>query len=193
VKRRNPGQEEAIIEVTLIPETWIIAPLVTEQQLRRWYEKGWINDEDLHLDRSAGWLTHPHSPGRAFPRSADGRPIIFKLWLLAPMKRACDKLGYSRSVLGFSIIDDHGFPVEYVEIPDQPLKYRRVILGPKQSTEYFEYIDSTYELKFRVKTRYPKEFCEILNAAGRIGLMARSGKGFGKFRVSFKVETLKNQ
>jgi len=180
VKRRNPEQEEAIIEVTLIPETWIIAPLVTEQQLRRWYEKGWINDEDLHLDR-------------AFPRSADGRPIIFKLWLLAPMKRACDKLGYSRSVLNFSIIDDHGFPVEYVEIPDQPLKYRRVILGPKQSTEYFEYIDSTYELKFRVKTRYPKEFCEILNAAGRIGLMARSGKGFGKFRVSFKVETLKNQ
>ena len=51
--KKNPEQK-VTVEVTLIPETWIIAPLVTSQQLKRWYEKGWINDEDLHLDRSAG-------------------------------------------------------------------------------------------------------------------------------------------
>ena len=177
-KNRPPNEKEAVIKVSLTPETWIIAPICTKQQLQRYYEKGWITEEDRdHLDR-------------AFPRDHEGRPVIFKLWLLSPMKRACDKLGYPKSVLDFSIVDEKGFPVEYIVIPDKPLTYRRAILGESRSTEYYEYIDGTYTLEFTVKTRHPKELCEILNAAGRIGLMARSNKGFGKFRVSFKVENI---
>jgi len=172
-KVENFGRGKYLVEVTLIPETWIIAPIVTEEQLRRWYQKGWISEEDLHLDR-------------AFPRNADGKPVIFKLWLLSPMKKACDKLGYPRDVVRFSIIEDN-IPVEYIVIPDKPLKYRRVILTERPSTETFEYIDSTYELKFTAETMFPKEFVEVLTVAGKIGLMGRTKVGFGKFRARFKV------
>jgi len=166
-----------VLEVVLVPETWIIAPAATREQLRRYAERGWISAEDAeHLDR-------------AFPRDAEGRPVILKHWLLAPMKRAAQLLGLPRHALEFSIVDERGLPVEYVVVPGQPLRYRRIVLLPdRKSTEYFEYIDSTFELRFRVRTRYPREFAEALAAAGRIGLMARTGRGFGKFRVRIQLQ-----
>ena len=176
-RSNNQTQTPAIIEVTLIPETWILSPKCTEEQLKRYYKKGWIDKEGLHLDR-------------CFPRDAYGNPILFKLWLLAPMKRALRKLGYSKEVLKFSIVDENNNPVEYIKIPEKPLRYRRAILnkeGLPESTESFEYVDSTYELKFRVLTPYPREFCEVLALAGRIGLMSSTRKGFGKFIVKFKT------
>ena len=162
------------IEVRLVPETWIIAPVMPKDQLLRYAEKGWLDREVAeHLDR-------------AFPRNSEGKPIIFKIWLEAPMKRALRKLGYTKKVLDFHIVQGE-VPVEYVVIPDKPLIYRRVILTDKPSTEMFEYIDSTYEIKFTVLTEYPKMFMDTLALAGRIGIMARSHKGFGKFVVSYNV------
>ncbi len=164
------------INVTLIPETWIIAPVMPKAQLLRYAEKKWIDAElAKHLDR-------------AFPRNSDGKPIIFKMWLEAPLKRAIKRLGLDKDVLNFDIIDEKGIPVEYVVIPDKPLIYRRVILTERPTTELFEYIDSTFEIKFTVTTPYPKKWMEAFNVAGRIGLMSRTRKGFGKFRVKYGVD-----
>lgn len=164
------------IKVTLIPETWIIAPIMPKSQLLRYAEKGWLDREVAeHLDR-------------AFPRNANGEPIIFKMWLEAPLKRAISRLGYDRSVMDFDIIDEKGIPVEYVVIPDKPLIYRRVILTERPSTELFEYIDSTFEINFTVTTPHPKKWMEAFSVAGRIGLMSRTRKGFGKFRVKYEVD-----
>jgi len=164
------------IHVTLTPETWIIAPVMPKEQLLRYARKGWI-DKTLaeHLDR-------------AFPRNSEGKPIIFKMWLDSPMKKALAKLNYTRKVLDYHILDERGLEVEYIVIPDKPLVYRRVILNEKPSTETFEYIDSTFDIRFTVLTKYPKMFMDALVVAGRIGLMSRTKKGFGKFSVKFNID-----
>jgi len=103
------------------------------------------------------------------------------------MKQACDILGLDRKYVDFTIVEGD-IPVEYIVIPDKPLKYRRVIRGARQTTETFEYIDGTYELKFTVRTRYPREFAKIISVAGKIGLMSRTSKGYGKFRVTLRFK-----
>jgi hypothetical protein len=173
--------EVSLIRVTIVPETWILAPLVTKDQLKRWREFGWIDDEGLHLDR-------------AFPRNSQGLPIIFKRWLRAPMIRACYELAESKKldfekcrdiVNNFSIVDDRGIPTEYVVIPKPPLRYRRYIAPGK--SEFFEYIDSTTHITFNIVTKDPKTFLDILGLAGQIGLMGRTKHGFGKFTVRVEV------
>ena len=159
--------QEYVVEVTVAPETWIIAPLMPEEQVERYVRKGWLDEEGRHLDR-------------CWPRNTDGKPVIFKLWLLQVLKRAARRLGIPREKLEFDIIDDDGVPVQYIVIPEKPLRYRRRV---KDTTETFEYIDSTFTLKFRVLTKYPKEFIECLRLAGKIGIMARTKHGYGKFRV----------
>ncbi len=174
-----------VVDVVISPETWIIAPYVTREQLQRWRALNWIDDEGLHLDR-------------AFPRNADGKPVILKLWLRAAMIRACRQLYSDKSsefetcravVNSFSIVDESLTPVEYIVISDQPLRYRRSIGGTKSGsragfkTEFFEYIDSTYRLRFLALTDNPKLFAEILQVAGKIGLLAKTKWGYGKFRV----------
>lgn len=171
----------AVADVLLVPETWIIAPIITKQQLQHYYDMGWIDDDALnHLDR-------------AFPRNSKGQPIILKHWLLSPMKTAIRMIGLDGEIQlvarKFNIVDDTGFPVDYIVIDKQPLRYRRVILNENkepQSTEYFEYIDSTFRLRFKVSI-YDKalaeNFREIMEAAGKVGLMGRTARGFGKFRV----------
>ncbi len=159
--------------VEMVPETWIIAPLSTKEQLERYHRRGWIDEEGMHLDR-------------AFPRNSDGKPIIFKMWLRACLRRAIEKLGMDRKILEFSIIDEQGIPVEYIIIPEKPLRYRRPIIARKEASEYFEYIDGTYTLTFIVETKYPKEFIQALAVAGKIGIMARSKKGYGKFKIRIK-------
>jgi hypothetical protein len=182
VERAEPPREAAsppaapatsVITVTIVPDTWILAPVVTKEQLKRWRELGWIDDEGLHLDR-------------AFPRDSQGRAIIFRKWLRAPMIRACQQLSVDfercRDVVNnFSIVDESGMPVEYIVIPKPPLRYRRYIMPGK--TEYFEYIDSTTPLTFRVVTKDPKLLLQVLALAGRIGLMSRTKYGYGKFSV----------
>ena len=174
-----PQPPTSVLTVTITPETWIIAPLVTKEQLERWREVGWIDDEGLHLDR-------------AFPRSSQGLPIIFRKWLRAPMIKACRQLAdvdfeRCREVVNtFSIIDDSGSPVEHVVIPRPPLRYRRYVLPGK--TEFFEYVDSTTKLTFRVVTKDPKLFVQVLALAGKIGLMSKTSYGYGKFSVSVKVD-----
>ena len=130
--------------------------------------------------------------------------MIYRLWLRAALRRACEALGYpeevKKRVLGFSIVDDRGMPVEYVVIDDEPLRYRRVVFTvdkkclksgkPREqctttTTEYYEYIDATYELRFRVRvpSDVVREFAAALGLAGRIGIMSRTRHGYGKFRV----------
>jgi len=167
--------KEAEITVEITPITWIIAPIVEEEQLEAWREKEWIDDEKLHLDR-------------AFPRDCDGKPFIPKSWIKAVLTRVVKKYNlHKQKVLDFDIVDDDGYVTNYITIPRTPLAYRRHIGGEKPSTEYFEYIDGTYTLEFKVRTPYPKEFIEALTIAGKeIGLMSRSKWGYGRFKVVVK-------
>jgi hypothetical protein len=169
----------SILTVTIVPDTWIIAPLVTKEQLQRWYEAGFIDEDGLHLDR-------------AFPRNSLGQAILFRKWLRAPMIRACGQLRdidfeKCRDIVNtFSIIDNTNLPVEYIVIPKPPLRYRRHIMPGK--TEFFEYIDSTTPLTFRAVTKDPKTFLATLILAGRIGIMSRTKYGYGKFSISIREE-----
>jgi len=173
-KGEEKEEEVKTLEITIVPLTWIIAPLVTKEQLKRWHDKKWIDDDGLHLDR-------------AFPRDCEGNAILFRFWLESPMVKVArtfkDPEKYHKVAREWEIIDEHGFPVNYVKI-GKPLRYRRVILAEnKRTTEFFEYIDGTYYLTFKVRTKWPKEFVELLASAGRIGIMARTKHGYGKFYV----------
>ena len=161
-----------VVKVNLVPETWIIAPVVTKEQLERWYSKGWIDDEGLHLDR-------------AFPRNSDGEPMIFRMWLRSPVNKVVEKHNLDRKLLDFRIIDDDSYETNYIVIPDKPLKYRRSIkTGNKTTTEYFEYIDGTFELEFSVKTHDVKNLISSLMLAGKeVGLLSRTKHGYGKFSI----------
>jgi len=169
------GDGGVVLEVELTPVTWVIAPIVEEQQLRAWFEMGWIDEEKLHLDR-------------AFPRDADGKPFIPKSWLKAPMTRVVKKYDLSKKkVLSFDILDEEDYVANYITIPREPLTYRRHVGGDKPTTEYFEYIDGTYRLTFRVATTYPKEFVQTLTIAGKeVGMMSRTKWGYGRFKVTVK-------
>lgn len=167
-----------VVRVTLVPETPIIAPVVTREQVERWINKGWVPEDYIHVDR-------------AFPRNSEGKPIIFKHWIEAPMKEACRLLGHPTSVArDWDIVDDSGVPVGYVVIPEQPLVYKRAILGEKRSLEVYEYIDGTYVLEFNAKIgANVKQWAEALLLAGRIGMMSRTRKGYGKFRATLGIKT----
>lgn len=162
-----------IVKLKLVPETWIIAPIVTQDQLSRWHEKGWIDDEDMHLDR-------------AFPRNNNGSPIIFRMWLRSPLNKIVRSRNLDEKLLDFRILDTNGHETNYIVIPDKPLKYRRSIQSKnKATTEYFEYIDGTYELDFAIKTHNPKELVSALALAGKeVGLLSRTKHGYGKFTIS---------
>lgn len=161
-----------VVKLKLVPETWIIAPIMTREQLERWYQKGWITDDDLHLDR-------------AFPRNSDGNPIIFRMWVRSPLNKVVTSYNLDRKLLDFRILDDNNHETNYILIPDKPLKYRRSIQTNKPTTEYFEYIDGTYELNITVKTHSPKDFVSALVLAGKeIGMLSRTKYGYGKFSVS---------
>lgn len=160
-----------VIRLKLIPDTWIISPVITKDQLMRWHDRGWIDDEDLHLDR-------------AFPRNSNGNPIIFRMWLRSPLNKVVSCHNLDRKLLDFRILDDSGFEINYILIPDKPLKYRRSIQTNKPTTEYFEYIDGTYELDITVKTHNAKDFVTALVLAGKsVGLLSRTKHGYGKFSV----------
>lgn len=62
MKGKNRTAEISEIEVTIVPETWIIAPIVTREQVRRWIAKGWMTEEDIHLDRAFPRLAEETSP-----------------------------------------------------------------------------------------------------------------------------------
>jgi len=171
----NRDEKETVLEIEITPKTWIIAPIVEEEQLKAWREKGWIDDEKLHLDR-------------AFPRDSDGKPFIPKSWLKAPLTRVVKKYNLPKQkVLDFDIVDDEGYIINYITIPREPMAYRRHIGGERPSTEYFEYIDGTYTLSFKVVTKHPKELIQALIIAGKeVGLMSRTKWGYGRFKVSVK-------
>jgi hypothetical protein len=183
VQTTTKKEEGNIVKVTLVPETWILAPLMTKEQLQRWREVGWVDDDALRLDR-------------AFPRNSQGLPIIFKKWLRAPLIRACHELVRTEGidfekcrdiVNNFSIVDDNGVPLEYIVIPRPPLRYKRYVMPGK--SEYFEYIDSTVHLTFNVITKDPKLFLKILSIAGRIGLMGKTRQGHGKFTIKVELKS----
>ena len=187
-KRREVKEEvtpvkegPTLLKITIVPETWILAPSMPKDQLQRWRECGWIDEDGLHLDR-------------AFPRNSQGLPVIFRKWLRAPMVRACQELAKSEGVEldkcrelvnTFSIVGDDGVATEYVVIPKQPLRYRRYVAPGK--SEYFEYIDSTTQMTFNVVCKDPKLFLKVLSIAGRVGLMARTKYGYGKFSVKVEI------
>lgn len=166
------------VHVTLIPETWIIAPIVMEEQVKRWIEKGWVPEDYVHVDR-------------AFPRNHEGKPILFKLWLEAPLRRACQMRDKNTKIArNWHIVDENGRYVEYIVIPEKPLLYKRAILNERRpSMEVFEYIDSTYTIEFTavVPNEIAKEWAECLAVSGSIGMLSRTSKGYGKYTVSLKV------
>jgi hypothetical protein len=187
---REQGREElppipkqkTLLQITIKPETWIVAPIVTKDQLVRWHKLGWIDDEGLHLDK-------------AFPRNSEGKPFLLKLWIRAPLIRACEKLAKKEEidlekcrevVNNMEIVDESRREMNYIVINDKPLRYRKII-GKTGKTTFYEYIDSTYEIKFLAETSDPVTLAKILAEAQSIGLMSGTRKGYGKFRVS--VET----
>ncbi len=173
-------KKENIIGVELIPLTWIVAPYVTEEQLKAWREKGWIDNEGLFLDR-------------AFPRDYLGRPFIFRFWLESPMVRAARLLNMDSKIgRDWRIIDIINLerlevvPTDYIIIPRKPLRYRRVVFsGKSTTTQFFEYIDSTFSLRFNVLASKPADFRRVMIKAGEIGMMAMSKHGYGRFTVKF--------
>ena len=166
-----------VVKVTLVPETPIIAPVVTREQVERWIKRGWVPEDYVHVDR-------------AFPRNSEGRPIMFKHWFEAPMKDACEVLGYpARVARDWDIVDENGLPVGYVVIPEKPLVYKRAILAETRSLEVYEYIDGTYTLEFYAKVNTNvQQWAEALILAGKIGMMSRTRRGYGKFRVQLGVK-----
>ena len=177
-----------LIDVTLTPITWIIAPRVDKLVVQRYIQAGYFKDEEAkHLDR-------------VFPRAlVDGKPvpIILKKWIHAAMWRACELMGIDKELARrFVIIDDNDFPVDFIVIPGEPLRHRRVVFLGKESrsTEYFEFIDNTFKLKFKVVTDVdPATFCNILYGAGKIGIMAYTRHGYGKFTIEVKVSEYKGK
>jgi len=169
---RNGKKQEIVIEI--IPETQIIAPIITQRQLERYIKMGWLEEEAIHLDR-------------AFPRNSEGKAIIYKRWLNSPIRKLYGNGNAppieKRELLNYDIIDEQGFPVNYIVIDEMPLRYRRPIIGTNH-TMYYEYIDSTYKLRARILTAYPKELVSALILAGKIGIMQGTKEGFGKFRVT---------
>jgi len=177
-----PKPQKTLLQITIKPETWIIAPIVTKEQLSRWHRFGWIDDEGLHLDK-------------AFPRNSEGKPFILKLWIRAPMMRACEKLAKRGEIdlekcreiaNNMEIIDENGRELNYIVINEKPLRYRKLI-GKTGKTTFYEYIDSTYELKFLAEASDPITLAKILAEAQSIGLMSGTKKGYGKFRVSIEA------
>lgn len=176
---------ESIVNVKLVPETWIIAPSVSKEQMQRYVDCGWFSQENIHIDR-------------AFPRNHEGVPLIFRIWLRSPMNSVVTENGYDRNILDFQIVDEEGNPINYVKVvkwdegqqdwvPDNPQIYRRSISSGK-TTETFEYIDGTYSIEFKIKTSKPKELIEVLYHAGKTGLLSRTKHGYGKFVVECSVE-----
>jgi CRISPR/Cas system CSM-associated protein Csm3 (group 7 of RAMP superfamily) len=164
-----------ILEVKLTPKTWIKAPLAMKEQVKRYLAKGWIPRDYESLDR-------------VFPRTSDGKPFIPKIWFEAAMVRAAKILGVDTRFArdGWRIVEKIGekyLPVNYVEIPEQPLVYMRTIAGVKQSMEVFEYIDGTFTLPFHVEIdeKDLDKFMATLKVAGELGMMSMTKKGYGKF------------
>lgn len=171
---RNTKKRESLLVVNIIPETQIIAPLMPKEQIKRYIQKGWMDEDAINLNR-------------AFWRNSQGKPIIFKKWLDSPIRKLYrekpDLFKIPKNeLLSYVIVDDEGFPVNYIVLDEQPLRYRRPIIG-KGIAEYYEYIDSTYTLKAKILTKYPKDLAVALNMAGRIGMNKGTSQGYGKFRV----------
>jgi hypothetical protein len=172
-----------ILTVKLTPKTWIRAPLTSKEQVKRYIDRGWLPKEAENLDR-------------AFPRTNEGKAYIPKAWLEASLARAASILGLEKGFArgGWRIVEEADgltLPRDYVEIDDQPLRYSRAIVGaPKQTVECFEYIDGTYSLSFKVEVEDSEaaRFIQLLAVAGEIGLMSRTGKGYGKFKCEVKIE-----
>jgi hypothetical protein len=172
-----------ILTVRLTPKTWIRAPLTSKEQINRYIQKGWLPKEAETLDR-------------AFPRTNEGKPYIPKAWLEAALARAATLLGLEKSYARtcWRIVEETNsliLPKDYIEIDEAPLRYSRAIVGtPKQTVECFEYLDGTYTLEFKIEvdsSEVPK-FIQLLAVAGEVGLMSKTGKGYGKFKCEVKVE-----
>jgi len=159
-----------VVEVELVPDTWIIAPLAPKEFVSRWG----LNE---HLDR-------------AFPRNSEGKPFLTKLWIEAPMRRYCEQRGIGREVARkWWIVDDEGVPVNHVVVDGEPSVYSRVILAGEQTVECFEYLDAKHRIRFKalVPVESVKQWIEALVGAGKIGMMSRTQKGYGRFKVRVKV------
>jgi hypothetical protein len=170
-----------IIQVKLIPKTWIRAPKMSKEQIERYIARGWISKEDESLDR-------------AFPRTGDGKAFIPKSWIEASMVKACKMLGIDTKVAreGWHIVKkvgDRWLDVDYIEVDEKPLVYSRVISGQKQTLEVFEYLDGTFTITFHVEVKDEdlKKFMEVMALAGEVGMMSRTGKGYGKFKCEFVI------
>jgi len=158
--------------IKMVPVTWIIAPLATKEQVERYVKKGWLDEEGRHLHR-------------VFPRDNNGKPFIFKMVLRSAVNQVVQELKLNRELVNFQILDDKDNAIDYVVIPETPLRYRRCIRSKEETrtTESFEYIDGTFELYFKVKTVNSKEFVEALVLAGKKGIFSRTKHGYGKFTI----------
>ena len=171
------------LRITIIPKTWIIAPYMSKEQVERWIQAGCVDRDYIHVDR-------------AFPRNDECKPIIYKLWIEAPMKRACRRLGLPTEIAtSWSIVDENKNEVNYAVIPDKPLIYKRSIHKlndkgevVKKTLEVLEYIDFTYKITFtaKVPAKHYDKFKLVLTEAGKIGLLAKTNKGYGRFKVLFE-------
>jgi len=190
------NQGYKILEIKMSPYIQILAPKASKKEVESYIKKGWLPKEAEHYDR-------------VFPRNYKGNPVLLKHWLYRPLKDACDYLNLNKNdILDFIVLDDEGLPTDAIVIdPDstEAPVYRRVILDRKkkeekeeidkkkkkkdeknkQTTETYEYIPASYEIKFKVLTKVPEEFKKALIFGGlNTGLMARTGHGLGKFIVT---------
>ena len=155
------------VEVVIVPETWIIAPRIPEGYAERW-------GLDPHLDR-------------AFPRSNEGKIVFYKIWLEAPMTRAAREMGMDPQIArNWEILDEYGNTINFATVQGSPMKYSRYIsksTDGKSTLENFEFLDATNEIKMTVRVYDVALFTKLLALAGRVGVLSRTNKGYGRFIV----------
>jgi len=174
----------AVLQIEIIPQTWILGIRLPRDELRYYASQGWISEQDAeHLDR-------------AFRRDAEGNAIILKHQLMVCLNKA-RKILHEDGVINkkepfrFEIIDELGLPIGYVTTP-KPFKTRAHVVAPDgtESTEYFEYLCSAHKIQFRVRLpeKDVQDFVKTIAFAGKtIGLGARGARGFGRFKALIGV------
>jgi len=154
------------MEFRVILDTPLVAPMVSDDVVKRYLDRGWIKEKRLQ---------------RVFPRDSQGRAYIPQRWVEGALRRVDREAARLLKIVGGRIV-----------IPEQPLVGIRPIISIEEekpeTLECFEYVDSTFELTFRIlppsSDEELKRLTMALAKAGvEAGLGASHTHGMGRFRV----------
>jgi len=167
------------MEFRVILDTPLVAPMVSDDVVKRYLDRGWIKEKRLQ---------------RVFPRDSQGRAYIPQTseapkvgalradrWVEGALRRVDREAARLLKIVGGRIV-----------IPEQPLVGIRPIISIEEekpeTLECFEYVDSTFELTFRILPPSSDEELKRLTlalakAGVEAGLGASHTHGMGRFRV----------